>query len=404
MKSVNAMFKRIIVWSIVALSLNGTAMASGFALLEQNASGMGNSYAGRAAVAEDASTIYFNPAGLLLLYNKQIVMAAHAIRPSLKFSGTGKPGNDMGNDAGSLAIIPNGYFAMEVDPELRLGLGIGAPFGLQTEYTSSWVGRAHAIKSKLEAINLNPTLALRVNKSLSLGAGVNYQHIRGELTSNPLASSIGAMTGSDSSWGYNLGVLVEISPQTRTGLAYRSGIDYNLLGNISFTAPLAFLSGPASLAIKMPASFSASVFHKIDSKWDAMADVTWTGWNVLKELRVLRPNGATIQVIQENWRDTWRVALGGNYHYNEQLTSRIGVAYEQSPVRDAFRTANIPDNNRYEISFGGQYKLADCAIDMAYAHLFINNASINSKVAAPTLVGNYRSSADILSVQYTYSF
>lgn len=403
------LLKKITNWSIAgaALAISGGAIASGFALLEQNASGMGNAYAGGAAVAEDASTIFFNPAGLTRLSGKQVVVAAHAIRPSVKFSGTGLAGTDMGGDAGSWAYVPNGYFAMEVSPEVRVGLGIGVPFGLQTEYTSTWVGRAHAIKSKIETINLNPSLAYRLNDSLSLGAGINYQRIRGILTSNPAATSVSTLAGSDSAWGYNLGALMNVTPQTRIGLAYRSGIDYNIKGQASFTAPLAALSGPASLALKMPASFSAGLFHQIDTRWDVMVDAAWTGWGTFKEMRVLDAAGAVLQLVPENWRDTWRVAAGGNYHYNEQLTSRIGVSYEQTPVPDAFRTARIPDENSSGIALGLQYKYGrDSALDLGYTHLFVNNASINSTVAVatPALAGTYRNSADILSVQYTYSF
>ncbi|HEX5337334.1 MAG TPA: outer membrane protein transport protein [Gallionella sp.] len=386
------------------LAASGGAMASGFGLLEQNASGLGNSYAGGAAAAEDASTIFFNPAGMTRLKGKQLLVAANGIQPTIKFSGTGQPGTDMGGDAGRLAVVPSGYFAMEINPQWRVGVGFGVPFGLQTEYSPTWVGRAHAIKSKIETINLNPSVAYQVNDSVSLGAGINYQRIRGELTS-AVGTSTSSMTGSDSAWGYNFGALVNVSPSTRVGVAYRSDISYNLNGRVNFTAPLAFLSGPASLAVKMPASFSASVFHQIDSKWDVMADATWVGWSVFKELRVRRPSGAAIPPVPENWHDTWRVSVGGNYHYNDQWTSRMGMAYEQTPVPDAYRTARIPDNTRLEIAFGGQYKPnRDSAIDFGYAHLFINNASINSTIAAPALTGTYTGSVDILGVQYAYGF
>jgi len=401
-------FKQTIIgWSVagVLLVMAGGAAASGFALIEQSGSGLGNAFAGGAASAEDASTIFYNPAGMSRLNGKQLVVAAHAILPSAKFTGTGLPGTDMGGDAGGLALVPNGYFAMEVNPQLRVGLGVGVPFGLQTEYTSTWVGRAHAIKSKLETINLNPSVAYQVNDGFSLGAGINYQRVRGELTSNPAATSISSLTGSDSAWGYNLGALLNVGSQTRIGLAYRSDISYNLSGQVTFTAPLAALSGPVTLDLKMPASFSASVFHQLDDKWDVMADATWTGWGVFKELRVLRTSGAIVQLVPENWRDTWRVAAGANHHYNEQWMARMGVAYDQTPVSDAFRTARIPDASRTWISVGGQYKASKAGvIDFGYAHLFVNNASINSTITVPALAGTYSSSVDILSVQYAYGW
>jgi len=402
------------------MAMSGTAFASGFALIEMSASGMGNAFAGGAAVAEDASTIFFNPAGMSRLDGKQIVVAGHAITPSAKFSNTSsalpapRPLGSNGGDAGDLAFVPNAYFAMEVNPVLRVGLGINAPFGLKTEYDENWIGRFQAIKSKIETINLNPSVAYQATDAVSLGVGINYQRIKGELTSAvnlAIAEGTSSVTGDDAAWGYNLGALINVSPQTRVGLAYRSTIKYNMNGTVVFAGGVPAVNGPITLDIDMPDSFSASVFHQFDDKWDIMGDVSWTGWSVLQQLNVVRTSGTPILTVQENWRNTWRVAVGANRHYNEQWTARVGVAFDQTPVTDAYRTARIPGNDRTWLSLGGQYKPAkESALDFGYAHLFVSNATISDlqgAVAATDkgdLIGNYSSSVDILSVQYTHSF
>lgn len=416
--------KRTLLTGSIAAALatmSGTAAASGFALIEQSASGMGNAYAGGAASAEDASTIFFNPAGMSRLEGKQIVVALHGIQPSAKFSNTAsalpapRPLGSNGGDAGSLALVPNAYFSMASGQKLRFGLGINAPFGLQTEYDANWTGRFQAIKSKLETINLNPSVAYQVNDAVSLGIGIDYQRIKGELTSAVnlvVAEGASSVTGDDTAWGYNLGALINVSPQTRVGLAYRSTIKYNLNGTVVFTGGVPAANGPITLPITMPDSFSASVFHQVDDKWDIMGDVSWTGWGVLQQLNVARTSGVPILTVQENWRNTWRVAVGANHHYNERWTARAGLAYDQTPVPDANRTARIPDGNRTWLSLGGQYKPAkESAVDFGYSHLFVGNASISdlqgSVAATPSkgdLVGTYNNSVDILSVQYTHSF
>lgn len=392
------------------LMMSGGAAASGFALIEQG-SGLGNSFAGGAASAEDASTIFYNPAGMSRLNGKQGVVGGSFIKPSAKFTGTGGVGGDSGADAGSMAFVPNAYFAMEASPKLRLGLGVNAPFGLQTEYTPTWTGRAQAIKSKIDTINLNPSLAYQVSESLSLGAGVNYQQIRGELTSFAGAAGTARITGKDTAWGYNLGAMYNVSPSTRLGVAYRSAISYNLSGDATFSAAPAG-NTPVTLAIKMPDSMSFSAFHQLGDRWDVMADATWTGWSKLKELRVLRANGTTLTATPENWKDTWRVAAGASYHYSEQWMARTGVAFDQSPVSDTYRTVRIPDANRTWLSLGGQYKHSKASTwDFGYAHLFVSSASVNQNAAANPdligkgfLVGSYNNKVDILSVQYTYNF
>ncbi len=402
------MFKQTMVsWSVAAalLAMSGGAAASGFALIEQSASGMGNAFAGGAASAEDASTVFFNPAGMSRLSGDQVVVAGHAITPSAKFSGTGAPGNtNLGGDAGGTSFVPNAYLVMDLKPDLKFGLGVNSPFGLQTNYDPNWVGSNQAIKSSIKTVNVNPSLAYRVNGDLSLGVGVNYQHITGELSQNQGGVlGISDVQGSDSTWGYNLGALYNVNPTTRIGMAYRSTMSYTLQGTV--TTGLPFANGPVSLAIKLPDTFSMSVFHQYSAKWDVMADVTQTGWSSFKQVNVLNASGSTISNTPENWKDTVRVSLGSSYHYDDKWTSRVGIAYDQSPVSDANRTARIPDNNRLWLAFGGQYKVSTAsAIDFGYAHLFISNMPINSASPAPALVGTYQGSVDIVSAQYTYSF
>lgn len=402
------MFKKSMVsWSVAAalLAMSGGAVASGFALIEQNASGMGNAFAGGAANAEDASTVFFNPAGMSRLKGKQIVVAGHAITPSAKFTGRGTPGNNnMGGDAGGTAFVPNAYFTMELKPELRFGLGLNAPFGLQTSYDPAWTGSHQAIKSSIKTINVNPSMSYQINDALSVGLGLNYQHITGELSENKGgALGVAVIQGTDNAWGYNFGALYNVSPTTRVGMAYRSSMSYTLKGTVTTSLP--FANGPVSLDVKLPDSFSMSAFHQYSDKWDVMADITMTGWSSFKQVKIVDGTGATISNTPENWKDTVRVALGVSHHYSDKWTSRGGVAYDQAPVTDAFRTARIPDNNRIWLAFGGQYKVSAAgAIDVGYAHLFVKDSAINGTNPAPALVGTYKNSVDIVSAQYTYSF
>jgi long-chain fatty acid transport protein len=437
-----AFTKKMIGSSVAAalLAMAGNASASGFALLDQSASGMGNAYAGGAAIAEDASTIFYNPAGLSRLSGKQIVVGMNAIRPSAKFNDTDSvpaalqpAAGGNGGDAGSWVPVPNGYFAMEITPQLKAGVGLNAPFGLKTEYDPNWIGRFQAIKSKMEAVSLMPTISWQPSDAVSLGFGLNYQRIKGDLTSAinysaaafaaggaGLMAAIGGagvegqtlLSGNDNSWGYNLGALFNLTPRTRVGLSYRSGIKHSLTGSVTFTNRPALLAaalpdGPVTLDIKLPDSFSVSMFHKLDDKWDVMADATRTGWSSFQQLKVVRTTGATLLTVPENWRDSWRVAVGGSHHYDEQWTARMGMAYEQTPIPDAFRTARIPDADRFQVALGGQYKPGrDSAIDFGYTHLFVKNASIADRqgAAGGDLIGTYKNSADLLSVQYVHGF
>lgn len=411
-------------------AVSGATWAAGFALLEQNVSGLGNAYAGQAASAQDASTIFFNPAGMTLLPDRQVVVSANGIKPSATFSNTGSSGpagpgrpsvTANGGDAGGWALVPSLYAAFAITPDLRVGIGVNAPFGLKTEYDTPWIGQYQAIKSKLDTINVNPSIAYRINSVVSVGAGANWQRAKAELTQavvfNPaLPDGTAKVEGDSDAWGYNLGALFQLSDDMRIGVAYRSNIKHDLDGTVTFTRPFPVPNagpvrdGPVTASLDLPETASVSVFQRFGDKWDLMGDITWTHWSRFKDLTVIRTDGTggVLETQAENWDDTWRFSLGLNYHASQQLTLRFGTSYDQSPVPDANRTARIPDNDRIWAAIGLQYAFTPgLLLDVGYAHLFVRNSTINQPNSAPTpgrLVGTYDNSVDIVGVQLTWSF
>ncbi|MDO9635757.1 MAG: outer membrane protein transport protein [Thiobacillus sp.] len=380
------------------------ASAAGFALIEQNASGLGNAYAGQAAAATDASTIFFNPAGMTYLPDRQVVMAGHLILPQARFSGSSNIGGGNGGDAGGLAFVPNAYFAFRLTPDVHLGVGVNAPFGLATEYDPTWAGRTQAIKSELKTINLNPSIAWKARESLSLGAGLSLQYAEATLSNLAGVNGVATVKGDDFGWGFNLGALWQVSPVTRVGLAYRSEVEYTLEGDASFSVST-FLNSQVTADTTLQDSASLSLYHKQEERWDILADITWTGWSDFRELRVVTNGGAALVQTDHNWRNTWRYSLGANYRYSDRLTLRGGVAFDQRAASDTFRTARIPDEDRTWVALGAQYRMSPTmVIDVGYAHIFVSDASINKPENGVTLTGTYDSSVDILSAQLTLNF
>lgn len=412
--------------ALLAGLLNATsAGAAGFALIEQSASGMGNAFAGAAAEAEDASTIYFNPAGMSYLPDSQLVVAGHILKTSGDFSnngsvaGAGKPLNGEGGDFGDWALLPNLYYSHAVTPNIRLGLGISAPFGLKTEYDDNWLGRFQAIKSEIKTVNINPSLSIKVNDSLSLGMGVSAMRTSATLTRavnfGLAGEGYARIKGDDWGYGFNLGAIFQATPDTRIGLAYRSKVRQELDGSVKFRRPAAVPVAAApdsgiTADVTLPENASLSLFSKINDQWDLMGDVTWTHWSRLKELRILRDSGALLSLTPENWENTLRYSLGANYRYSDNLKLRAGIAYDQEAIRDQYRTARIPGNDRTWLSLGAQYKVSTSGVvDVGYSHLFLKDAPINivdsAAVAANGRIkGEYEGDVNILSVQYTHNF
>jgi long-chain fatty acid transport protein len=417
--------------SSVLITASVTANAAGFALIEQSGSGMGNAFAGAAAVAEDASTIYFNPAGMTYVEGTQVVGTLHFIKPNAEFSNggskaaTGRPLGGDGGDAGDLAYVPNFYYKRDLSDTIKFGLGISAPFGLSTEYDKDWIGRFQGIKSELKTININPALAFKVNDQLSLGFGLSAMWAKAVLTSAVnlgSSESTAKNQGEDWGFGFNLGAIYQITSDTRVGVAYRSKVEQHLKGDSSspFTGlnsiPTRTLNTDITADITLPETFSVSGFSRIDDKWDLLADVTWTRWSQFKELRIVRDNGtnSTLAVTPENWNNTLRYSIGVNYHYTENLKLRAGLAFDEEAIDSQYRTTRIPGNDRKWLTLGaGWMATPNTKLDIGYAHLFISNASIHDDQSTPVspspvgkgaVIGDYKGSVNMLSVQVSHNF
>lgn len=416
-----------ILLSFVIFSAPMAAQAAGFALIEQSASGIGNAFAGGGAVAEDASTIFFNPAGMTYIQGTQLAGAIHLIKPSAEFDNNGsvagagagpfpsRPLGGSGGDAGDLSVVPNFYYKRDLTDTVKLGLGINAPFGLKTEYDKDWIGRFQAIKSELKTVNINPAIAFKLNDQLSIGAGISAMWAQAELTSaiNLVTSErTSKVKGDDWGFGFNLGTIYQATPDTRLSIAYRSKVEQHLDGDVKFSISNSQTpNGDVTADITLPESFSISAFSRLNNKWDLMGDLTWTRWSQFQELAVYRDGGALLAKTTENWDNTLRYSVGANYHYSDAIKLRAGLAYDQEAVNDQYRTARIPGNDRKWLSLGAGWQVTPTSkLDIGYAHLFISDASISDKQNTAALgrkgdlIGNYDGSVDILSLQYTHNF
>lgn len=417
-------FSRNTSFAFVAAALAGAASASfgaGFQLLEQNASGLGNAYAGQAATAENASTIFYNPAAMTQLPGAQFSASAMALRPTSKFSDSGGSfgpdgaaapvGGNNGGDAGGWNYLPSAYFSKQFSPSLWAGVSVTAPFGLKSQYDPGFIGRYQSQKTEVKVVNINPSIAYRLSDSISLGAGLNYQHFEFKLNRSAF---IGVETASklelnDNQWGWNVGALFIPAPDTRIGVSYRSSIGYQLSGTVQVTGVPGFpTNGTAS--VRLPATTSIALAQKLSERWQLLGDFTYTQWSSIKAVPVVLPSGAVADTFNFQFRDGWRIGLGANYKWSQDTTLKLGAAYELSPVTDQFRTTSLADNDRIWVGIGAKWAISKVStVDLGYAHAFLPTTGINQvrgvgALAQGAVVGSYKGSIDILAVQYTYSF
>jgi long-chain fatty acid transport protein len=429
--------------------------AAFFQLAENSPAGLGNAFAGGGAIAEDASTVWYNPAGLTRLSRAEYLVGGHFIFPSTEVksaSGTTiigqSTGSITGGDAGEDAIVPNFYYARRLNDRAVFGFGVNVPFGLATEYDSNWVGRYHAIRSEVKTINLNPGIGYKVNDQLSVGIGVSAQYFDAQLTQAADLGTICAatqapatcaalglapqqddadvnITADDTSYGFNLGLLWQPQAATRVGLAYRSRIKHRLEGSVDVTTfdagqatlagnpLLSLVDGSASSNVTLPETISLSAYHEVNPQWAMMADVTQTRWSRLPELRIQFGSGQADSVVTFDLENVLRYSVGANYRPGGAWTYRLGVALDRSPTpNETVRTPRLPDEDRTWFAIGADYQQReDLSFAVAFVHIKIDDATVNKTATATNentfrgnLTANYEADVNILSAQARWAF
>jgi long-chain fatty acid transport protein len=433
---------------------SGPARASGYALREQSASAIGNAFAGATAGADDLSYMFFNPAGITRLSGSQIIGGANLIMPQLKFhdgeastaTGATIGGNSGGSDAGEDALVPVFYGlwdvqeSLDLEENIKVGVGVNVPFGVETDYQDGWIGRYYGLHSKVQTVNVNPVVAWEVTKGVSLAAGLQVQYVKARLTNAIDFGTIGAArgipgsdpgqqdgrgkaSGDDIGYGFNVGALFEPWAGTRVGASYRSAIHHTLDGDGNFdlggstvaktlASTGAFQDTGIKANVTTPETVSFGVYHDITPEWAVMSEAAWTRWSRFHDLTIKFDNPAQPNsVTNEDWRDTWFLALGATWRPNETWTLRGGAAWDQDPTRNQTRTPRIPTDNRYWLSFGaGWTPLANVTVDLGYTHVFFDNASIklsaddSDNAPRGNLSGNFEDSVDIIALQARWVF
>lgn len=423
--------KKVILKSSLGLAVafaSTQLFASGFALNEQSISGMGTGFAGRSSSADDASTVFGNPAGMSRLKREQVTVGGAAIIAKSDIKGSGTFGGSNDGDMVPVVGVPMGYYVKPIDDHWAFGFGVYVPFGLITDYEHGFAGRYFGSKSEVQVVTLQPTISYAFNDKVSIGFGPTINRIDGTLESAALnratpGSNDGKVkiTGDDTAVGYNIGVMVQATDRTRVGLTYHSMVDYKLKGDTKISGPgFGPFSGSkfdASLKIKTPESVDFSVTHELDDNWTLYAGSTWTRWSRLESIVVNNEGTGPLapalgQIAEEqNWHDTWAHAIGAAYKLNKEWTLRAGFSVDQSPANNQNRSPRIPTGDRKVFSLGAGWNPSDdMTIDVVYSYLMEEDVKIHQSTAVtdPSFKGSYNAkyenSAHGLGASLTYRF
>ena len=472
--------------AVIGITLAQHAAASGYHFGTQSVGAQSTANAA-AAEAADASTLFYNPAGLTHLDGKaEITGALNIVAPSLKYKDARatyyQGGNVQGETSGKVTkttAAPHVYGAYKLNDRVTLGMGMYIPFGSKTNYQDDSVLRYNIKKLGLTSIALEPAVAFKFNEQHSFAVAMIAQYSEAELTKYadwsaarndrvlagtaaalqrqgiPAAATTnranwqgrGDVKGQDWGFGYHLGWMFDVNDKLRVGVAYRSKISHNLKGTAKWQPAGAVVQVPAlanyiqsptttntplgagrgylpsedaSVRINTPESLSLHAMYRANDKLNLFGDITWTRHSRFNKANLIFGNSKNVingqsdrTTISPNWRNTYKVALGGSYQYSEPLQLRAGIAFDQSPVKSAADRLNtMPDANRLWFSVGARYAYKKRHVfDTALSYVHINSSRFNAPRAIGTDVDSkgatsakFKASATILGMQYTYKF
>ncbi|WP_311767541.1 outer membrane protein transport protein [Halomonas sp. YLB-10] len=424
--------------AVATAALSGQAMAGAFQLNEQGVSGQGTSNAGRASTVTDATIVFGNPAGMSFLDRAQVTAgtAFLTVDTDIDSAGDGSNEGDMVPDT----FIPFGFYVQPINDNLHFGLGVYAPFGLITDYEGQFEGRFYGDRSKVEVVTIQPTISVKFSEQFSAGFGLTYNQIDGELTANTPGGPVGLFDGTtgaplggnglagegdvdvegdDNAWGFTFGAMYKPWEHTTFGFAYHSEVEYDLEGKARFTNVRAAQPGPvpgsvaagtfsqqtdADLSITLPEVWDFSVTHELNDRWTVMAGAAMTNWSEFDELRV--ENDVREIVEAQNYEDSWQYSIGTAYQLNPQWVLRTGLAYDETPIKDEYRSVRVPSDDRIIFSLGaGWTPTPDLTVDVAYSYIHESDAELSQEEEnRGTYEADFENTAQAFGAQLTYRF
>lgn len=335
--------KTVLRSAIIAASVApALALASGYKINEQSASGVGTAYAGRAAVAEDASVVFYNPAAMTELKRAELTVGATYIDATGELSNASKSNAGGAPDSYESATyseggdyipnptIPFAYYVRPLSDKMAVGLGVFVPFGTNTNYKSDSIVGGFADETTLKVIDIQPSFAYKLNDEISVGGGIDIVYAQALLSKqldlvpySPFASTEAqykgyenkySVEGDDWAYGWNLAMFWKLSDKTTFGATYRSQIDIEFTGDSEFaqsTGVKAWVDpdgagGPApagaypvnggtgvvnaqasKVPLSTPQSVTLSLAHQLTEALQLQAGATWTDWSVFQNLDII---------------------------------------------------------------------------------------------------------------------
>ncbi len=441
-----------------------TASAQGFGVYEHDACMMGRAGTGVAAPCNAPTSAFANPAGLVNPAGPRwgISLGITGIKPAFTFEDSVR---GTSTDAVSKMIpVPNFYAVRQLggSTPMAIGIGVFAPYGLRSEWPTTFEGRFLAYVSDLKAIYIQPTFAIQPKPWLELGVGFDYIHSIVELAqrvdlseqaaAGPLTFGMlgipsltdfadASVEGSGNSIGFHLGAMIRASDRLRFGIRYLGESTAPVEGDAMFTqvptgivlpagnplgvpggTPLDAVLAPqfqsggslttqtATVDIPLPAQLIVGVQLQASRKLSLLLDVQTTFWSAFEELNLeFAQLGAQPQY--EDYENTIGVRVGAEYAVTPTVTVRGGTLYHQAAAPAQTVTPLLPEAERAEGTVGLSFNVGRRGrVDLAYQHIWQADRrgriveSVRGPSGAASNTGLYSATGDLFAASLTWGF
>ncbi|CAH8199197.1 outer membrane protein transport protein [Vibrio aestuarianus] len=418
------LFKKSLLAVTVALA-SQQALAAGFQLNAQSATGVGRAFAGDAVIADNASVMARNPAAMALFDKMELSLGFESITSMIdvkdaKYMGQSIPDVD---DVGGTSIAPNIHLIVPVNDKFAWGVNAYSNFGTKTEFSDSYPASEYGGLTDVKSINFGLAGSYRINEQWSIGAGLDLIYGQGTMkryASAKLAAGLSqklpitipagtALLDVDKAdgWavGFNLGTVYELDENNRFGLAYHYSPEFEAKDDYG-----------QKIVLPLPDIAEFSGFHKIkDTKFAVHYSVQWIGWSAFDQIdfKNLDASQSPIAAIlagggtygkEYQWQDGWHYAIGGTYYLNNDWTVRAGYMYDTS-AQDSLTSVSVPDSDRQWLSAGFTYNIDTASnIDFGFTYLLGDDVSVKEDSAGTVLTATTHADAILVGLQYSRSF
>lgn len=372
--------------SLGLLATTGLAQASGFRIPEVSTAGLGTSNA-LVANPKEVGALPYNPAAMAFHEGTNLSAGLAIIEPNTTY--TSPTGVSTDSNPSTPFYVPNAYMMGQINPDLTWGVGVTAPFGLQTKWApgtftalTGIASAAHPTFSKIEMLNLNPNVAYKIGNNLSVAAGVDYYLIN-DLNLNTTTLDI---AGDGDGWGYNLAVMYTAGPLS-VGASYRSAVTADVEGTVVAFAPSQSVG--ASTTVDFPSIFQIGARYQATEKLAMEFDIDRTGWSTFDRIGinlsapVTAIGGASTINSTNNWDDANAYRLGATYDLQPNTQLRFGYTFDETPQPDSSFSSRVPDNDRQLFSVGVAQKMNGWTVEAGYMYVLVDDRTINQ----PTYTG-----------------